>query len=222
MKTCRIVRFALLLLAGTAAVAFPQGAFVIRTGPAFPAGDFAKDDPRDSHAGLAGTGAAAGAAYYRSLSGSALGWFASADVLVHPCSREARDAWQASNRNARITLPAALLLPVSGGLLYTLQEDKKGSLYIKAGFSAALAQYTRLEVKEEGYEKYSEEYDLAFSPGYLAGAGISGRRIILEADYIALGRPEISGTWNDGELSGNLPQTKKKVALFELTLGWKF
>ncbi len=222
MKIRRMVPLILLLLIVSAAVTFAQGALVIHAGAALPSGDFGKDDPLDRHDGLAGTGAAAGAAWYHFLRGSALGWFASADLLAHPCSGDARDAWQTGHRKARITLPSALLLPLSGGILYTLKEDKKASLFLKAGFTGSLIQYTRLEVKESPYETYSEEYDLAFSPGYVVGAGIAGSRLILEADYYSLGEAGISGTWQEGKLSGTLPAANKKVALLAFTLGWKF
>jgi len=208
-----------LLCIATATLA--QGSLTLMVGPAFPAGAFANDDPWNPEASRVGAGAGVGACYQYQIAHSALGLYGSADLVFHSAGSTARETWESFNPDAQFTLSRAILVPLSAGIAYILKPDPQYSLYGRTGAVVSFSRFTEFDVKQPGYEKYSETYDPASAFGYQLGAGLSGKKISLEARYLHLGEHKISGSWKEGSDSGTLPQVKKRIELFFITLGWK-
>jgi len=204
-----------------ATVALAQGSLTLMVGPAFPAGALANDDPWNPRASSVGTGAGVGVCYQYQITGSALGLYSSADLAMHPAGSAARETWESFNPDAQFTLSRAILVPLSAGIAYILKPDPQYSLYVKTGAVVSYSRFTKFDVEQPGYEKYSETYDPASALGYQLGVGLSGKKISLEVRYIHLGEHKISGTWKEGSYSGALPQVKKHIELYFITLGWK-
>lgn len=222
MKNIKSLHLPILLLFLSSTSSYAQGALAVHIGAALPAGDFAADNPRDSHAGLAEAGLAAGVEVRYQIPESALGLFAGVSLAATSVSSDAADAWKADNRSANISLPKAVTLPLTAGVSYILKADKKYALLGKAGLAGSFLSYSDFSLKESGYDPYSESYDASFALGYAAGVEISGRHLLLDVHYMGLGKHTIAGTWKEGDNSGELQDAKKEVGLVLLTLGWKF
>jgi len=222
MKNIGSLHLPILLLFLISAGSYAQSTFAIHIGAALPAGDFAADNPWNSHAGLAEAGLAAAVEVRYQIPESALGLFTGVSLAATSVSSDAENAWKAGNRSANISLPKAVNLPLTAGVSYILKADKKYALLGKAGLAGSFLSYSDFSLKESGYDPYSETYDASFALGYVAGVEISGRRLLLDVLYMGLGKHTIAGTWKEGDNSGELQDAKKEVGLVLLTLGWKF
>ncbi|MFO7723420.1 MAG: hypothetical protein R6V49_09405 [Bacteroidales bacterium] len=219
MRRSLVSSLVVLLLFLFAENARAQSSFVLMTGPVFPTGDFADDNPWNDRSGLAGVGIGAGVQYGYQLKGSNLGFFVGANAMYNRTSEDAMNQWAEAYPDVVTDFSEAINIPVSAGVHYILKDDKKFPLYGKAGFAVSFFKMTSFNVRQSGYFKYTEEYDMSDALGYVIGGGVSGNTINIEVNYMALGEHRITGTWTEGSSSGPLEEARRRVGMLTVTLG---
>ena len=226
MTNLKSITVSLLLLIFISAFSFSQSSLSAHLGPSFPLDKFASDNMDDNKAGSAAIGFNLGLQYLYNFEKNGLGLFIGLDFNYNGLKKDVRDSFEKDFEdmgiyNAEFKYYKYLNIPVSAGLHYTFQADKKIALLANLGLAANFMKITDMTVKV-GNITTTMKFDLATSIGFKTGAGILiNKKTSITANYLYLGKHDVNAT-----IKSNLPNEKidgeQKVDLLTLTLGFMF
>jgi len=223
MKNFKFIAF-LLFMFLVSTKTYSQGNMSIHFGPSLPVSNFGSSDTNNEKAGGAAVGLNLGVQYVYPLSKSGLGLFGGVDFNYNGLQQSVKDDLKASmglsNTSANIKYFKYINVPVTAGLNYTFQADKKIGVFANAGLALNFLKITNLEVEVNG-QTVKQEMDLASNFGFKIGAGILiNKKTSIAVNYFGLGEHDVKGKVTGPGYSEDVTG-KGKVDLVTLTVGFK-